>query len=74
MIVVAKHSGCALVDKFHDFRQTPIRIGTIADVIAEQHEAFSTVPIRLRETGLEGLPVGVDIGEKRYQHNETPVG
>ena len=74
MVVIAQHRGGALVDQVHDGGQAPVRIGAIADIIAEQNVAFGALCARLRQAGLEGLTVGVDICKDCDQHKDAPDG
>ena len=45
------------------------RIGAIADIVSEKHEAVDAAAGRIGEAGFEGLTIAVDVGEQRDQHN-----
>src|SRR3974390_2700700 len=72
-VVIAQHGDSTLVDQFYDGSHHPFRVGTIADVVAEQDDAFRAVRARLSQASFKSLPVGVNIGEKGDQHALTPV-
>jgi len=46
-------------------------IGAVADVVAEEHEASRPHVARVLETGVERLPVAVDVSEERDEHRRT---
>jgi hypothetical protein len=55
--VIAHHRHRAVVDHVHDRRHHPIRIGAVADIVAEQHRSLGATRLRIGEAGLEGLTV-----------------
>jgi hypothetical protein len=72
-VVVAEHGHGPLVDQIHDGRHRPVRVGAIADIVAEQHEALPAMIAGLREAGAECRPVGVDVRENGDQHGSAPI-
>ncbi|KDB53529.1 hypothetical protein X805_08940 [Sphaerotilus natans subsp. natans DSM 6575] len=73
--MVAAHRDRALRDQVLHHRHHPGRIGAIADEVAQQRDAVGAMQMGLLETGLEGLAVGMDVGDQCNLHVEvSPVG
>jgi hypothetical protein len=66
--VVAEHGRRAIGDQLHDRLDRPFRIGAVADVVPQQHDALGASRARVGETGGKSLPVGMNVGEERDQH------
>ena len=43
-------------------------VGAIADKVAQQRQLLRPLPLRVRETGLQRLEVGMDIGQQGKFH------
>ncbi len=67
-VMVAAHGHGAVLDEVHDGLDRPLRIGAIADIVAEEHRSLGAELARLRQAGAERLPVGVNVGEQRDEH------
>ena len=60
-VVIAEHGPCTFFDKVHDGGDRPLRVGAIADIVAEQHDFLCAKIGRLRKTCAERLSIGVDV-------------
>ena len=49
-------------------RDAGVRLGAVADEVAEAPQLVRAVGLRCRDHGLEGLPVAVDVGRDRDAH------
>ena len=75
VVMVAAHRDRALRDQVLHHRHHPGRIGAIADEVAQQRDAVGAMQMGLLETGLEGLAVGVNVGDQCNLHVDvSPVG
>ena len=69
--MVAEERDGAFLDHAGDGVDDIGGIGTVADVVAEEHEASNPHAARVRETGVERLPVAVNVSEERDEHRRT---
>jgi hypothetical protein len=67
--MVTEHGPRAFFDKVHDGRDRPLRIGAIADIVAEEHVLLCAKIGRLRKTGAERLSIRVNVCEHRDEHS-----
>jgi hypothetical protein len=68
-VVIAAHGQGAILDEAHHRLDGPFRIGAVSDVVAEADDALRAVRPRVIEARAKSLPVGMDIREKRQQHD-----
>ena len=68
MVVVADHGDGAIRYQVHHGIDRPLRIGAIADDIAEADDALGAAGARGIQAGAERLPVGVDVRKDRQTH------
>jgi hypothetical protein len=66
--VVAEDGRSAMLDEVHDGRHRPLRVRSIADIVAEQDDPLGALIACLRETRAKRLPVSVNVGKNCNQH------
>jgi hypothetical protein len=68
LVMVTAHGERAVLDQPARLVEAPFGIGAIADDVAEQDDAIGAIAGNGVEAGVEGLAVGMDVGQKRNQH------
>ena len=70
-VVVAEERDGAVLDHADDSVHDVGWVGSVADVVAEEDKAFGPHGARVSETGVERLPVAVDVAEQRNEHQRN---
>ena len=68
LVVVALHGDGAVGHQGHDLFGHPGGVGAIADEVAQQRKARGALGAGVGQHGLEGLSVGMDVGDESPAH------
>ncbi|EKD60233.1 MAG: hypothetical protein ACD_54C00867G0006 [uncultured bacterium] len=71
-VVIATHTDRTLCDQRFHLVDTPARIGTIANQIAQKNQPVDLTLGKIGQNRLERLTVGMDIGQQCNPHQAPP--